>query len=371
MITIAERRDLYNTSHFSWHEPTRADKKNRLGIDHHTHLMKNVLPTDKVAVVTLAIRGENGVRPDLGIINCGDTKRWCFTKVYSEKELKDNPSIGTSQAAVAVGSIAFYIRQLEGVSATDTMDIMRSCAIDLGEVGVDREYGWGEPSVQCAQVKNKEVRTLASSAKVAQQNTGSILTKGTSPESDDISSSPILSVFSPDEEIGNQRQTEGVALSLDDLLPAKGFSVAYLQKENFTGGRTFAGRYHHQVGRFSFNLFGGEGENPLGVSSLYKDKKNTAFLQGVAGFNLLESEDTNVSVSASFGEEYGAFEVKRVDLGISATHNLTKKSSFLLSANHVVVDMRAGLNGYEMAGASKVNATKNEDFIALKYSRRF
>ena len=371
MITIAERRDFYNTSHFSWHEPTVRDKKNEFGIDYYTHLMKNVLSTDKVAVATLAIRGKDGVRPDLGIINRGDAKKWCFTKVYSEKELKDNPSIGTSQAAVAIGSIAFYIRQLEGVSATDTMDIMRSCAIDLGEVGVDREYGWGEPSVQCAKVKDKEVQTLVSSAKVAHQSTGSILAKGTSPESDDISSSPISSVFSPDEGVGNQRQMEGFTLSLNDLLPAKGFSVAYLQKENFTGGRTFVGRYHHQTGRFSFNLLGGEGENPLGVSSLYKDKKNNAFLQGVAGFDLLESRDTNVSVSASFGEEYGAFEVKRVDLGLSATHNLTKKSSFSLSANHAVADMKAGLHGYEMAGASKVSATKNEDFIALKYSRKF
>ena len=210
MITIAERRDFYNAKHFSWHEPTRRDKKNEIDIEYYTNLMEDVLPTDKVAVVTLAIRGKDGVRPDLGIINCGDAKKWCFTKVYSEKELKDNPSIGTSQASVAIGSIAFYIRQLEGVSATDTMDIMRSCAVDLGKVGVDREYGWGEPSVQCAKVKNKEVQTLASSAKVAQQNTGSILTKGTSPESDDISSSPILSVFSPDEEIENRDRRRGL-----------------------------------------------------------------------------------------------------------------------------------------------------------------
>ena len=78
------------------------------------------------------------VTPHEQTISCGDIAEWCFVVPVSH----------SSPAAAVVSSILYYLMQMYE-RPEDAVNALKSCAKDIGEPGVDREYGQGLLDLRC------------------------------------------------------------------------------------------------------------------------------------------------------------------------------------------------------------------------------
>ena len=81
------------------------------------------------------------------VVPCGDIAEWCFTVL---------PESYTSDASARLAAMAFYLAQLYP-TAEEIVKTMNACAIDIGEPGIDREFGRGLANIVCAPVFEKEL----------------------------------------------------------------------------------------------------------------------------------------------------------------------------------------------------------------------
>ncbi len=97
--------------------------------------------TGKVLMATAAVRRQDGtVVPDTGVMMCGDTREQCFAVEQSRI---------TSASAPALSAAVFHLFQTYE-DAEDVVHALKSCATDIGEPGVDREFGQGLVDFRCA-----------------------------------------------------------------------------------------------------------------------------------------------------------------------------------------------------------------------------
>ena len=119
--------------------------------DHSFHLCENddsvyrntmqAIATGKVLYAASAVRRPDGtIVPNQRTLMCGDTKEYCFAV----------PSESTSESAVLLSSAVFHLFQLYE-RAEDVVHALKSCAEDVGEPGVDREFGQGVLDLRCAE----------------------------------------------------------------------------------------------------------------------------------------------------------------------------------------------------------------------------
>ena len=98
--------------------------------------------TGKVLMATAAVRRQDGtVVPDTGVMMCGDTREQCFAVEQSKV---------TSASAPALSAAVFHLFQTYE-DAEDVVHALKSCATDIGEPGVDREFGQGLVDFRCAE----------------------------------------------------------------------------------------------------------------------------------------------------------------------------------------------------------------------------
>ena len=98
--------------------------------------------TGKVLMATAAVRRQDGtVVPDTGVMMCGDTREQCFAVEQSKV---------TSASAPALSAAVFHLFQTYE-DAEDVVHALQSCATDIGEPGVDREFGQGLVDFRCAE----------------------------------------------------------------------------------------------------------------------------------------------------------------------------------------------------------------------------
>ena len=98
--------------------------------------------TGKALMATAAVRRQDGtVVPDTGVIMCGDTREQCFAVEQSRI---------TSASAPALSAAVFHLFQTYE-DAEDVVHALKSCATDIGEPGVDREFGQGLVDFRCAE----------------------------------------------------------------------------------------------------------------------------------------------------------------------------------------------------------------------------
>ena len=98
--------------------------------------------TGKALMATAAVRNEDGtVVPDTDVMMCGDTKEQCFAVEQSGV---------TSASAADLSAAVFHIFQTYE-DAEDVVRALKSCATDIGEPGVDREFGQGLVDFRCAE----------------------------------------------------------------------------------------------------------------------------------------------------------------------------------------------------------------------------
>ena len=206
------------------------------------------------------------------------------------------------------------------------MQTLRACAKDLGESGVDRVYGNGEPSVDCSQVKGRAVATLSNAvqqsvslAQVTAVNASPANAREQSFGSAGYEDPSLVTPLVMKSATTGESSFAGARANLGG-----GFSFAYLQPT-----RTVAIGHTNEVGLLQFSLYGGSGDNPLGVHSPYREAKSAQFIQAAVKAAAWETEQSLVALSASYGEDFGhsQFSSAVAEFGVSASHKVTEMST--------------------------------------------
>ena len=144
--SFKEDRDVYSPGHIVWREPFWLNRP----ISH-----KNVIEvykTGKAIAATSAQVNEDGtVSPHERVVQCGDIKESCFTIV---------PAQATSNASARLAAMSFYLSQF-WETPEEVVEVLKQCAIDVGEPGVDREYGQGVANLLCPAVLKKELEVVS------------------------------------------------------------------------------------------------------------------------------------------------------------------------------------------------------------------
>ena len=89
-------------------------------------------------------------------VHCGMAKEFCYSLLEHPRKA------GSSSAATALSALTFYLFQLWD-TPQEVIGVLNVCAEDVGEPGIDEEYGRGVVSVACDTVQNREVNMVASS----------------------------------------------------------------------------------------------------------------------------------------------------------------------------------------------------------------
>ena len=89
-------------------------------------------------------------------VRFGDLKEYGFTVLFGDW----NP--GTSVASAHVAAFAFYLYQLWDTTA-EVLEVMQKTAIDIGESGVDEEFGWGLINANHPIIWNRAAKRLEES----------------------------------------------------------------------------------------------------------------------------------------------------------------------------------------------------------------
>ena len=131
-------RDLWNVEHSYWQGDNMAKYDNAFVS----------LNAGRTIMATSATTTEEGdIIPSELVVQCGDIAEWCFTVL---------PESYTSGASARLAAMAFYLAQLYP-TAEEIVETMNVCAIDIGEPGIDREFGRGLANIVCAPVFEKEL----------------------------------------------------------------------------------------------------------------------------------------------------------------------------------------------------------------------
>ena len=80
--------------------------------------------------------------PNENSVTCGDLAKHCFTVTHSYD--------GTSFAAPRVSAVLFHLRQMYE-TAEEAVAAAKQCVQDIGEPGIDREFGLGLLDLRCSE----------------------------------------------------------------------------------------------------------------------------------------------------------------------------------------------------------------------------
>ena len=141
-------RDMYNSNHVRWsHQDPEIERIRKI----HYQAILDVYNTGKVIAATSARVTEAGeVEPYKYVFQCGDIKESCYTII---------PGQSTSRASARLAAMSFYLAQFYETPEA-IIDVLQECAIDIGEPGVDREYGRGIANLLCPRVLDKELEIV-------------------------------------------------------------------------------------------------------------------------------------------------------------------------------------------------------------------
>ena len=102
------------------------------------------IATGKALYATAAdLQQDGSVEPHHGVIKCGDTMAYCFAV----------PTAGgtqTSRSTAKLSAAVFHLFQLYE-RAEDVVQALKRCARDIGEPGIDREFGNGLVDFRCVE----------------------------------------------------------------------------------------------------------------------------------------------------------------------------------------------------------------------------
>ena len=241
---------------------------------------------------------------------------------------------GTSGASVNLGALAFYLFQLWDTPRA-VVNTLNVCAEDVGEPGIDEEFGRGIVSVVCDRVQNRERTVVASSLQ-----TSSVI-------------SPVLNQMIGDHATAQSLPLSPVPQSLSvssewfkPFYAVRGYSL-----ETVTG---------YLGGQFSLrgtDLFvsGGADYTPLGVRSSLLYTVRAPFMEFGSKRRLFSAGGHQVSLLGSYGRSEGnnlSVNVGRV--GGQYGYRFNPSSALALYGGHRLAYGSLGIPGYRLAGAEPV-----------------
>ena len=160
-----DRRDFWYPDHPQWE-----------GNDKWERSFAN-FATGKVIIATYANLISGRVVPYAVTVKCGLAKDFCYSVIRPRDVTPgDKYGQGTSEASVYLASLTFYLSQLWH-TPQEVIGVLNVCADDVGEPGIDEEFGRGIVSVVCDTVQNREAGVVASSMRM--YNASPVLTQMT------------------------------------------------------------------------------------------------------------------------------------------------------------------------------------------------
>ena len=287
--------------------------------------------TGKVIIAKYAEQQPDGhITPFTGNVKCGLVKEFCYSIIHDGGDFG-----GTSSASVRLGSLSFYLSQL-WETPQEVIGVLNACAEDVGEPGIDEEFGRGVVSVVCDTVRNRE-RTVAAS----------------SVGSPGAAFSPVL-----DQMIGDSGALRPAPQSLAPRpLPGSGrfrpfYAVRLYDLETVSG---YLGGEFSLKGT-SFLVSSGADYAPLGVRSSLLYAARTPFMEFGGRRGLFSRGGHRFSLLGSYGRSGGDNLLLNVGrFGGQYRYRFTPSSVLSLYGGHRLAYGFLGIPGYRRAGAEPVS----------------
>jgi len=263
-------RDFWRPDHAYW-----LANKGTSCCDNAWENHMDAFDTGKVLIATFAHRdGDGGYQSVEGVVPCGEARDACIAVA---QPLDEND--GTSGASAKLAATAFYVFQLYE-KAEDVVDTLKECAEDIGEPGVDYEFGLGVLSLACERVENAEVLTASSS----------LVLRWDAPALEGLLHSRHGSGF-------QARASRWIA-----------------DRDGLPLARVGA---HYRLDQLDLSLSAGRGYAPLGVGSRYAHARAAPYAAAGAGWRLFGSPGRNLSAVLSGGRGGGALSPRTMRAGLA------------------------------------------------------
>ena len=298
-------RNLWHPDHPHW-EGYRGSSCCANAYENHMKAFE----TGKALIATYAHRdGEGGYTAIDLMPSCGEARDACFVVAQPMDE-----NGGTSSASAKLAAAAFYVFQLYE-KAEEVVDTLKECAEDIGEPGVDAEFGLGVVSLACARVENAEVLT-ASSLLVVRWN------------------APAL------EGLLYPRPGPGLRVRASRWIAGRdGLPLARLGAE-------------YGVGPLDLSLSAGRGRAPLGVGSRYVHARPAAYAETAAGWRLFGQDGRDLRAVLSLGRGGGSLSPRMWRAGL-VWRGSSPGWSWSAYAGRSRAEGRIGIPGHREAGRGR------------------
>ena len=295
--------------------------------------------TGKVIIAKYANRLDDAehITAHEGNVKCGLAKEYCYSIVFSEY-----PGGGTSSASARLSALTFYLFQLWN-GPKEVVNVLNVCAEDIGEPGIDEEFGRGIVSVVCDTVRNRERSAVASSMQVSH------------------AASPVLNHMTGqyDRQLTPQSLSTPLVKWFRPFYAVRGHNL-----ETITG---------HLGGQISFqgtDLFvsGGTNYTPLGVYSSLRPVVRTPFMEFGTRRTVFSRNKHTVSLLGTYGYSQGNGLFAQMEhLGVQYQRQLIG-GTLSLYAGHRTVRGRIGILGHREAGADLVPFTDRNPEVRVSFS---
>ncbi len=277
--------------------------------------------TGKFILATLADLVNGEVVPYGPVVKCGLAKEFCYSVIrHPDRYPDDGWGQGTSDASTFLGALTFYLFQLWD-TPQEVVGVLNECAEDVGEPGIDEEFGRGIVSVVCDMVQHKERRVVSSSLQTS------------------YAASPVLS-----EMLGSSK------------VPLQMSARSFFYELNPYSGTGHVGK-QFSVGGNDLFLSGGLSRMPLGVRTFLRQAHRVPFMEIGSRRPFYERNGHKVSLLGTYGQSAeDGFSVRAGHLGLR--YELTLPSAALsLHTGYRLASGRLGLPGFEVVGAAPVPFT--------------
>ena len=318
-------------------------------------------------------------------VSCGEAKNDCFTvilppehrgrKIESFEDMA-RYAVGTSFASPALGSYLFYLSQLWD-DAGEVRRVLDECAIDVGEPGIDREFGRGVASADCPQVTKKERDTARASvslnmrsplmnardaiipASAARGYNGSASSRR---ESGSGARGPLS--FHDARPRGRARAP--VRFSFASSARQRIVPDIYLAEDILGAGVT----KRFMTGE-SISLSFGQGYDTLAVSSSLADPgRRESFMEVGVRKPILVRRDTLVELSGSYGRTNDEMRLRVFRAGLRSVHR-EGNHSVAFGLEYARAAGSLGIPGHRDVGRSKVSFMKESFDTAVSWRLEF
>ena len=310
------RRDMWYPDHPHWEDWGDWDRSMR------------AFETGKVIIAKHVFMDHDGtIMPVELQVKCGLAKDFCYSVFGTDG--------GTSKASVQLGALSYYLSQL-WQTPREVVGVLNTCAEDVGDPGIDEEFGRGVVSVICDTVQRRERVIAASSMRTSdadspvlnQMIAGDYATVRPSPQSLAPRSFALSKRFRP-------------------FYAVRGYTL-----------ETATGYVGGQISLDGADLFfaGGADYDPLGVrSSLLRTTIRTPFMEVGAKRTLFSRTVHGVSFLGSYGRSAGnSMSVNAMSFGGQYGYRVGQDALLSIYGGHRLAYGSIGIPGYRQAGAEPV-----------------